>query len=334
MRVLVLGGTVFLSYATASAAVARGHEVTCAARGESGTVPAGAELVRLDRAEPHADWSPLTGRSWDVVVDVARYPSWVRRALDALAERTDRWVFVSSVSVYADHSTPGADTSAEVLEPLPDDADETDMAWYGRAKVSCERLVRERCGDNALVLRPGLVVGPGDPSGRFAYWPHRMAEASMVLAPGEPQDPVQMVDVRDLADWLVRAAERGLHDVYDAVAPALTRGEMLEAVATATGSDPRVVWVPQEFLIDRGVRPWMGERSLPLWLPLPEYAGMMSRDVQRTVDAGLDVRPLVETARDTLAWLQYSPTAAVTGLTAPEHRELLRAWSHLDLKLT
>jgi 2'-hydroxyisoflavone reductase len=334
MRILVLGGTVFLSHAVAERAVARGHDVTCAARGASGAAPEGARLVRLDRADP--DWCPLADGSWDVVLDVARRPSWVRAAVEALGGRTRAWVFVSTCSVYADHATPGMRADAAVLPPAGQDADETDMALYGELKVACEQAVRDRFvgpGRTTLVVRPGLIVGPGDPSGRFAYWPHRMAETATVLAPGEPGDAVQVVDVRDLADWLVTAAEQRLDGTFDATGPPTTRGEMLAAVAAGVDAAPRIVWVPQEFLLAHGVEPWMGERSLPLWLPLPDYAGLMSRDVSATLEAGLAVRPLEETARDTREWLRRTPDAAVTGLTAEEHRDLLHKWSRVELEL-
>jgi 2'-hydroxyisoflavone reductase len=332
MRILVLGGTLFLSYATAAEAVARGHQVTCAARGASGRVPAGARHVRLDRERP--DWSPLVEESWDAVVDVARYPSWVRAAVEALGGSARSWVNVSTMSVYADSSTPGQGVDAPLLEPPGSGADERDLELYGELKVACEQAVTEALGDRALIARPGLIVGPGDPSGRFAYWPSRVAESATVLAPGGPDDPVQVIDVRDLAGWLVLAAERGLRGVYNTTGPVITRGQMLDAVMAGVGTRPRLVWVPQEFLLDNGVQPWMGERSLPLWLPLPEYAGHLSRDVSGALAAGLVLRPLEDTARDTLEWLQQTPDAPVTGLTAEEHRDLLHRWHHAELRLT
>jgi 2'-hydroxyisoflavone reductase len=333
MRILVLGGTLFLSYATAAAAVARGHDVTCAARGVSGAEPAGARLVRLDRTG-RPDWSALTGQTWDLVIDVARHPSWVHAAVDALGGDAKSWLFVSTCSVYADQATPGQDPDAALLPAAGPDVDETDMSKYGELKVACEQAVTERFGDSALIVRPGLVVGPGDPSGRFAYWPHRICESATVLAPGEPDDPVQMIDVRDLAGWLVQAGERGLHGAFNAVGPPMARGDMLAAVAAGVGMEPRLVWVPQEFLVAHDVAPWMGERSLPLWLPMPEYAGFMSRDVSATLAEGLAVRPLEETTRDTFDWLQQNPAANITGLTAAEHRDLLHRWHHVDLKLS
>ncbi|HEX2175613.1 MAG TPA: NAD-dependent epimerase/dehydratase family protein [Nocardioidaceae bacterium] len=332
MRTLVLGGTLFLSHAVAASAAARGHEVTCAARGVSGPVPEGAAFVPLDRDRP--DWSRLAGRQWDVVVDVSRRPSQVRAAVDALVDAAASYVFVSTCSVYADHSVPGQGPEAPVLAPPGPDVADDDMEHYGGLKVACEQAVTERFGEAALVVRPGLIVGPGDPSGRFAYWPRRMAESSTVLAPGEPDDPVQVIDVRDLAAWLVGAAERQVRGTFDATGPRMRRADVLAAVAAGVGTEPRLVWVPQEFLLENGVAPWMGDRSLPLWLPLPEYAGLMDRDVTATVEAGLVVRPLEETARDTFDWLQQAPEAKVVGLSATEQRELLHRWHHVDLMLS
>ncbi|MGH3355778.1 MAG: NAD-dependent epimerase/dehydratase family protein [Nocardioidaceae bacterium] len=333
MRLLILGGTLFVSHATAAEAVARGHQVTCAARGESGRVPEGSTFVRLDRTSP--DWSELADGDWDAVIDVARYPSWVRDAVDALADHVSAWVFVSTVSVYADHATPGqrADRAA-MLAAAADDADESDPSQYGELKVSCEQVVLERFGESALVARPGLIVGPGDPSGRFAYWPDRLARGDDVLAPGSPGDAVQMIDVRDVATWLVDAVERRTTGTYDLVGPPMGRADMLAAVARGVGTDPRLTWVDQEFLLEHDVQMWMGDRSLPLWVPVPEHAGLMSRDASPVLATGLVVRPLEETARDTLAWLARDPDAKVTGLTPTEQQELLDTWRRVDLKLS
>ncbi|MGH3368191.1 MAG: NAD-dependent epimerase/dehydratase family protein, partial [Nocardioidaceae bacterium] len=206
------------------------------------------------------------------------------------------------------------------------DVDETDMEHYGELKVTSEQIVRQRFGESALVIRPGLIVGPGDPSGRFAYWPHHLAAADEVLVPGSPEDAVQLIDVRDLARWLVDAVERGVRGTMDANSAPTTRRQMLDAVASGVGRKPTLTWVDQRFLAEHRVEPWMGQRSLPLWLPLPEYAGLMSRDVSAARAAGLATRPIEDTARDTLAWLQRTPHATVTGLTVEEERDLLHRW--------
>ncbi|WP_327086333.1 epimerase [Nonomuraea sp. NBC_01738] len=315
MRTLVLGGTKFLSKEIARQAHERGHEVVCAARGLAGAPPEGVELVRVDRSLD-GGLDPVEG-TFDLVIDVARHPSQVRRALAELAGRAGHWTFVSSCSVYSDE---GAATPV-THPPLADGADETDPANYGPAKVACERLA----GDGALLVRAGLIVGPDDLSDRFTYWVERLARGGPILAPGDPADLVQLVDVRDLAAWTLDAAERGLTGPYDAISMPFTRGELLAGIAEGLGVEPELVWAEPEFLAEHKVEPWMGPRSLPMWLPLPQYAGFMARDTSAILAAGLRVRPVADTARDTLAWLRASGhEVSRSGLTAPEEAELLR----------
>lgn len=334
MRVLVLGGSVFLSRAVAEEALARGHEVTAACRGASGPLPAGVRHVPLDRAaatpaEVDRAVGPRSGTSYDAVVDVARHPSWVRAAVSATAAA--HWVFVSTINVYSDTATPGGRPGTLGLhEPLTSDADPAaGPEVYGAMKVACERAVQAAAA-TSTVVRPGLVVGPGDPSGRFTYWPARMARVRAgepeVLAPGAPDDRVQVVDVRDLAAWLVTLAERRTRGAFDGTGAATSREELLHEVAAGVGVEPRLTWVDGAFLGDQGVEPWSGPGSVPLWLPLPEFAGMLDHDVAPSVEAGLSTRPLAETARDTLAWLRGTAHAAVTGLTPQEERRVLDAW--------
>ena len=325
MRILVLGGTVFLSRAVAAEAAARGHDVTCAARGESGSVPEGARHVHLDRAAP--DYGALTG-DWDAVVDVSRTPGWVRDALDALAGSAAHWTFVSSISVYADHATPGGTPeTTPLLEAITDDVEQDTPEKYGSSKVGCEQDVLERAA-KAFVARPGLIVGPGDPSGRYTYWPERLADGGEVLAPGSPEDHTQVIDVRDLAAWVVDAAERGLTGVYDAVGPVTPIGEVLDQTAAGVDAAVELTWVDAGFLERQQVEPWSGPRSLPLWLPA-DHAGMCSHDTTAALAAGLRCRPIADTAADTLAWLRATPYAARTGLTREQERELLASWHSL-----
>jgi nucleoside-diphosphate-sugar epimerase len=325
VKLLVLGGSVFLSQAVAAEAVRRGHDVTCANRGSSGAVPDGAELVVWDRRDPVPE--ALTRTAYDAVVDVARMPSWVRSAVAAF--RSAHWVFVSTVNVYADESTPGGRPgSLPLREPIAEDVDlATDPEAYGPMKVACEQVVRDGAA-SWTVIRPGLIVGPGDPTGRFSYWPARMADAEHreVLAPGRPEDVTQVIDVRDLAAWVVTAAEERTGGDYDGVGEVLGMSEVLEAVAAGCGADVELTWVPQEFLTEQGVQPWVGPDSLPLWLPRPEYDGMGSHDPAPSYAAGLVLRPLAETARDTLAWLRATPGATVTGMTREREAEVLAAW--------
>ena len=323
MRILVLGGTVFLSRAVAAEAVARGHEVVCASRGTSGHVPAGATHVTFDRSGPVP--GSLAAESFDAVVDVARIPSWVRAAVDAWPDA--HWTFVSTVNVYEDESTPGGTPATLALRsPEHDDVDLAEHPEaYGPMKVACESIVRSSV-ERAFVCRPGLIVGPEDPTGRFTYWPARLADlpdGEPVLAGGSPDDVVQVVDVRDLAAWIVSAAESGLTGDLDGVGPAVPLGDLLAEVAAGLGVSPAWTWVPAEELEARDVVPWMGPRSLPLWLPRPAYDGMVAHDWTPSRDAGLAVRPVGETARDTLAWLRATPDAPVTGLSREEEREVL-----------
>ena len=322
MRLLVLGGTRFLSYAVAADAVGRGHHVTCAARGASGPVPDGARHVVLDRTAP--DWAALDGE-WDAVVDVARTPSWVAAALDALVERVPHWTFVSSISVYADHTTPGG--SQDTLPLLPaasEDVEKDTPETYGASKVGCEQDVQARARE-WLVVRPGLIVGPGDPSGRFSYWPARLAEGGEVLAPESPDRPTQVIDVRDLAAWIVTGAEEHLTGVYDASGPVTRLGDLVDEVVAALGGEATMVWASAEFLSERDVTFWSGPRSLPQWLP-EDNRGMTSHDVSAAVAAGLTTRPIGETATDTLAWLRTEPDPPLTGMSRAEEQDLLDDW--------
>ncbi len=323
MRMLILGGTAFLGRAVAAHAVAFGHQVTCAARGQSGTVPAGAELIRVDRSEPDG-LAPVPGE-FDAVIDVARVPSQVRYALDSLAGRVGHWTFVSSCSAYADQSTPGqVARTAPLLEPVPglDDPTASPEA-YGQCKVAAERMVTES-GIPAFLCRAGLIVGPEDPTDRFTYWAVRLARGGTVLAPGHPDDLVQWIDVRDLAEWLVTAAEARLTGVFDGVGVPVRRLDFLEGAAGDAKVD--LEWVDQSFLLDQGVNPWMGPRSLPLWLPLPEYAGFLARDPAPSFAAGLTTRHLADTSAATLSWYNVAPRNLKCGLDAADETEVLELW--------
>jgi nucleoside-diphosphate-sugar epimerase len=320
MRLLVLGGTVFLSRAVAREAVRRGHEVTCAARGTSGSAPEGAQLVEVDRTRP----LPHLG-GFDAVVDVARHPSWVRNALAAYPDA--HWVFVSTINVYADDETPhGTPATLPLVEAIDEDIDLKERPEaYGPMKVACERIVLDGA-TSAMVMRPGLIVGPEDPTGRFSYWPRRLSAGGEVLAPGDPADLMQVADVRDLAAWTVRSCEQRTTGVYDGVGPAQPISDLLAQCAEGVDSDVSWTWVGQDFLSEHEVEPWMGSGSIPLWLPRPAYDGLPAHDVQASLDAGLVVRPVAETARDTLAWLDSTPDATLTGITLDRERELLAAW--------
>lgn len=313
MKVLVLGGTRFLSRETATQAVARGWDVTCACRGESGSVPAGATHLVWDRAD--APPRELVEGGWDVVIDVARLPSYVRSAVRALPAA--HWVLVSTISVYPDNASTAMEPLADAIT---DDVDlATDPEAYGGMKVACEEIVRAAAA-SSVIVRPGLIVGPGDPTGRFAYWPQRLARGGDVLAPGRPEDVVQVIDVRDLATWLLDLGEARTSGTYDAVGAPMPLADLLTEVATAVGNEsPELTWVDTAFLDEHAVVPWAGAGSLPLWLPRPAYDGMMSHDPGLAVDAGLRLRPVGETAQDCL-------DSPVDALTAEREAEVLAAW--------
>ncbi len=322
MRLLVLGGTMFLSRAVATDAVARGHDVTCAARGRSGSVPEGARHVVLDREAP--DWSALEGE-WDAVVDVSRSPTWVTEALDVLVDRIPHWTFVSSISVYADQSTPGgSQDTLPLLPPITEEVEQDTPEAYGSSKVGCEQAVQLRAPE-WLVVRPGLIVGPGDPSGRFTYWSARLAEGGEVLAPESPDRGTQAIDVRDLAAWIVTGAEQRLTGVYDATGPVMRLGDMVDEVVAAVGGEATLVWASADFLVERDVAYWSGPRSLPLWLP-EDSRGMTAHDVSAAFAAGLSVRPIGETAIDTLTWARSERDVPLTGLSRAEEQDLLDDW--------
>jgi 2'-hydroxyisoflavone reductase len=321
MRLLILGGTQFLGRAIAAHAVATGHEVTCAARGKSGSAAPGAQFVKIDR-DAADGLAPLATEAFDAVVDVSRHPGQVRRAIAALKDRATHWTFVSTLSVYADYRMPGQRAgTARLKAPTAPDVDRSTDANYGEAKVACEQAF----GADAFICRSGLIVGPEDPSGRFAYWPARLARGGEVLAPGAPDDFVQFLDVRDLAQWLVHCAETRRIGCYDGVGVPLPRGEFLTRCARALGVDCTFTWVDQDFLESQDVRRWYGPRSLPVWQPLPEFAGFFTFDSAPARAAGLTARSLEETARDTLAW-HSGADVPLTGLTADEEAAVLKAW--------
>lgn len=302
--ILVLGGTSWLGGAVAATAVADGHEVVCLARGRAGDVPAGAHLVVADRDDPDAYAALPQSARWDLVVDVARQPGHVRGAVAALSERARHWVFVSSASVYATHDQPGAAEGAPLLPALG--ADIASPEEYGEGKVACEQAVVAARGPAALIARSGLIVGHGDPTERFGYWPGRFALAAddgkPVLVPARRDRPVQWVDVEDLASWLVRAGLARVAGVRNAVGASLPLGAVLDAAAKVAGFHGPVLAASDADLRAAGVQEFMGARSLPLWIADPEWSGFLDRDGTRARSAGLRQRPLADTMADALAW--------------------------------
>lgn len=300
MRLLILGGTVFLGRHVVEAALAAGHHVTIVTRGLTQphlfpNVP----HVHLDR---DGGLAALPATRWDAILDTCGFVP--RVVAQSAALPADRYVFVSSISVYADTSGP-TDESAPTLAPVDS---EDALAHYGALKAACERVVLDRSG--GIVVRPGLIGGPHDPTGRFTYWPVRLAEGGDVLAPGKPTAPVQVIDARDLAAFAVHLAERGPTGVFNAVGEQTTMEGALRAMREAVGGDARLRWVERP----DGVSPWS---ELPLWVgDDPEHAGTMCVSNTRARAAGLALRPLADTARDTLAWartLSGDPPRQVDG---------------------
>ena len=324
MDLLILGGTRFLGRHLVEAALARGHRVTLFNRGKSnpGLFPEIEELL----GERGGDLSALRGRRWDAVIDTSGYlPREVHASAGLLAGSAGHYTFVSSISVYEDFARSGLDEGAPVLAPPDPEPGEPEMELYGGLKVGCERAVEAALPGRALVVRPGMIVGPHDYTNRFPYWRRRVAEGGDVLAPGDPEQQAQLIDARDLAGWMVRMAEEGRTGVFNAAGPEyeLTIRGMLEGIREATGSDARFVWASEEFLLDAGVEPW---EEMPFWVP-KEMAGILSVDVGRAVGAGLVFRPLGETVRDVPGPDAEGPEVGIgAGIPPEREEELLRAW--------
>jgi nucleoside-diphosphate-sugar epimerase len=328
LDLLVLGGTSWLGGAVARHALARGHRVTCLARGESGTPPDGVSWVRADRAAAGA-YTEVAARDWNAVLDDSWQPDLVRSALSALTERVGHWLYVSSCSVYADDSVPGEAEDA-ALHPAHQGAGVVPREAYGPAKVACEEAVVAAMGpEHSALVRAGLICGYGDRSDRFGYWPARVDRAvdgDPVLVP--PRDaPLQVIDVEDLAAWLVHLAEDRVPGAFNALGDVSTVGAVLDACEAATGRRPSYVEVEDGWLAEHEVNPWMGPESLPLWLPQSEYAGFMTRRNDAARAAGLTLRPVRDTVSSALAWerergLERDRQA---GLTPSHEAELVAA---------
>ena len=324
-RLLVLGGTRFLGRHLAQQALDAGHRVTLLHRSPSALLPE-AEHRLGDR---NRDLASLLGGDevWDAVIDTSAYvPRQVRDAARVLHGRIGHYQLVSTISVYRDVGVHGVDEDAP-LAVLPDPATETvDGATYGGLKALCERALLDVLpADVACIVRPGLLVGPFDPTQRFGRWLERVQRGGTVLCPGAPQDPVQFIDARDAAAFMLQAAERRADGVMNLSGPVtpLTMGAWLEAARAALNPTAELQWVDASFLLGEGVEPWS---DLPLWLA-PEGVGLYRTDLRRAIAAGLACRPLEQTVADTASWLATQPeTTPSPGLTAEREAQLLERW--------
>jgi 2'-hydroxyisoflavone reductase len=289
MRLLVLGGTRFVGRALVEAALERGHEVTLFNRGRTNPELFGDQVEKV-RGDRNSDLSRLAGRHWDAVIDVAaQHPDDVARSLDALSGAIGRYLFVSTVSVYADQSTPPREGAA-VLR-LSDPQDRSPES-YGARKATCEHLARQALEGRATIVRPGLIVGPHDPTDRFSYWPRRIAQGGKVLAPGDPADPLQFIDVRDLARFMLVLLEQDRPGTFNATGHVVAFGTFLDACLLACPSDAELVWIPSGRLIEAGLDPWMG---VPLWIAAAGREAANRVEISRALDAGLTFRPVADT---------------------------------------
>jgi 2'-hydroxyisoflavone reductase len=333
MKLLVLGGTKFLGRHFVEVALAGGHELTLFNRGQNN--PDLFPEVEKLRGERDGGLDVLRGRRWDAVVDTSGYvPRVVRASAELLAESVEMYVFISSMSVYADFSQPN-DENSPVGKLEDESVEEMTGESYGPLKALCEQAAEAAMPGRVLNVRAGLIVGPFDPTPRFPYWTARVARGGEVLAPAPPERQMQLIDARDLSGWILRMIAEGCGGVFNACGPdyRLTMEGVLEACRVASGSDAHVTWADEQFLLDAGVESWS---ELPLWLPesAEKHRYFLASNYEKAFAAGLTFRPLVETARDTLAWQKSGEPAPVkdgvqltdVSMKPEREREVLKAW--------
>ena len=337
MSILILGGTGFTGPFQVKYALERGHKVTVFNRGKThpGETPKEVEQLIGDR---NGQLDALKDRKWDVVIDnPTSVPVWVRDVAQVLKGNVDRYVFISTISVYADTSKANTDESAPLAKYTGEDAMKesrdsiiaSKFMLYGPLKALSEQEAEKWFSKQTLIIRPGLIVGPRDQTDRFTYWPVRIDRGGEVLAPGDPSDPVQFIDGRDLAEWTIRMVEQRETGIYNATGPDKTLGvgAMLEGIKAANKSDANFTWLNTDFLEAQKVAPWS---DMPVWVPpRGEEAGMGRISIKRALAKGLTFRPLADTARDTLAWFKEQPAERQklkAGISAAREAEVLAAW--------
>lgn len=325
MKLLVMGGTRFLGRAIVDAALAAGHEVTLFNRGQSNPgLYTALETLTGDR---DGGLAVLKGRTWDAVIDTCGYvPRLVHDAASLLAEVVALYTFISTISVYADPAVQGIDEYSPLAAMEDESVEEINGETYGPLKVLCEQAATKVMHGRALHVRAGLIVGPYDLSDRFSYWPYRVAQGGEVLAPGDPHSPVQFIDVRDIAVWTVQATEKRLTGPYNVTGPTtpVTMGQVLQTCQTVSGSDVTFTWVSDDFLVANDVGAYT---EIPLWVPA-EMAGYGTVNCQKAMAAGLVTRPLADTVRDTLNWLngRAADVQWRNGLKPEREAALLELW--------
>lgn len=330
LKILILGGTGFIGPHQVEAALGRGHEVTIFNRGKTapGLFPQIEELLG-DRSN---DLEALKDREWDAVLDNSGFlPSWVKMSADLLSGHVGQYLYMSSISIYADNTVIGQTENGRLHQLSDPRTEDTKGQNYGGMKALSEEHVNAAFPKTATIARVGLVVGPGDPTDRFTYWPVRVHRGGEVLAPGTAKDPIQCIDVRDLARWMIKSVERQHYGVYNITGPyqQLTMGNFLETVRTTTNADATFTWVPAEFLEKHKVNPWT---DLPLWVPPNSgMEGFVQIDITKAINADLTFRPMATTVQDSLAWYRTLDEGAPlkAGLSADEETELLTAWHKL-----
>jgi 2'-hydroxyisoflavone reductase len=332
VKILIIGGTVFLGRTIVEAALEQGHSVTLFNRGQ--THPqlfSQAEKLIGDRS---VDLSALRDRKWEVVIDTCGYlPPDVRRSAEMLSDAVEHYTFISTVQAYADLSKPDLGEQSDTATLSDQATEELSAETYGPFKAICERAVMHAFPGRALVVRPGLIVGPHDASDRFTYWVVRVSQGGEVMVAAPPDRPVQFIDVRDLAGWILRMAAERRHGIFNAVGSAkpVTMGNFLEACRESISGDATFTWVDDAFLLQHEVQPWS---EMPMWFPKDEteFAGLFSVRGDKALQAGLNPRPMHETIGDTLAWAVARPQEyeMKAGITRHREAELLKAWHEMS----